>query len=162
MTLSQTHLKSGLSKLQEAAELVDRISSEAEVQKVELAVKQDEADKALVTITAGVSQASERQVEVAKIKEFVMVEEGKIKVRRDVVEADLAEIQVCTVCPQTVFALNYCLPSTNTGDPAGAGRGEGGRGAHPVGQHRRDPEPEDAPRGDPRRDGGRAEAYGHL
>ena len=62
------HLQSGLSKLEEASETVDKLSAEAKEQQKELKVKQDMADKAMDKITDTLESASDRRKEVEVLR----------------------------------------------------------------------------------------------
>lgn len=86
-------LNQGLSKLKEAEDTVDRLTKEAKEKKALLAVKQKEADDALVRITTAMQSASESKVQAQKLKEFLSKEEGKIKGNKDEVEEQLSSVQ---------------------------------------------------------------------
>lgn len=90
---SQTnHLTSGLNKLNEAKELVDQLSRDAQEDKKALAIKQKEADEALKKITQAMEKAAERKQETELLQRNLQEEEAKIKVTKTSIEAELKDI----------------------------------------------------------------------
>ena len=89
----QEHLRAGVGKLKEASSTVDKLSSEAEEQKVRLKAAQEEADKALEKITRTMEEANARKREVEKLSEKLATDEVEIQRRKGGVEAELAEVQ---------------------------------------------------------------------
>lgn len=87
------HLQGGLSKLTEAQETVDVLSSEAVDKENLLKEKQADADEALSRITVAMEAASERKNEVAKLSEEVKEKAVVITARKAEVEEGLAEVQ---------------------------------------------------------------------
>ena len=87
-----THLTSGLNKLNEAKDLVDKLSHEAQEDKKALAVKQKEADEALKNITSAMEKAAERKQETEQLQRNLQEEEAKIKVTKTSIEAELKDI----------------------------------------------------------------------
>ena len=71
VNLSRAWFQGGLSKLSEAQETVDVLSTEAVAKEAELKVKQAEADEALQFITVAMEKASDRKQEVAILKKEV-------------------------------------------------------------------------------------------
>ena len=57
-------MSAGLSKLEDAAKLVDELSQKAGKQKILLKQKQEEANVALVSITKSMEQKAERKQEI--------------------------------------------------------------------------------------------------
>ena len=88
-----SHLKAGLTKLQEAETLVGSLSKKAEQQQKLLAEKQREADEALKQITAAMEKAAERKQEVEQLQRQLQEENHKINARKSEVEIELADIQ---------------------------------------------------------------------
>eukprot|EP01049_Picozoa_sp_SAG25_P002666 SAG25_NODE_143_length_14049_cov_6.050817_1_plen_2680_part_10 len=95
------HLQGGLSKLTEAQETVDVLSSEAVEKENLLKVKQADADEALSRITVAMEAASERKTEVAKLSEEVKEKAVVISGRKAEVEEGLAEVQPQIEAAQT-------------------------------------------------------------
>ena len=62
------HLIAGLSKLQDAAEFVDKLSKKAQSQKELLKAKQAEADTDLTKINVALEKKAERKQEAEKLK----------------------------------------------------------------------------------------------
>jgi dynein heavy chain 2 len=88
-----TYLAGGLSKLQDAANYVDKLSSDARVQQKELALKQSQADLALKQITDSMIEAAEQKKEMETLQESLKEEEVKIVARKQAVELELAEVE---------------------------------------------------------------------
>ena len=87
------HLVAGLQKLEEAADQVSELSTQASEQQRLLAEKQIEADDALQRITVAMSAASERKKEVEELQVKLGKEEADLSARRGPIEKQLAEIQ---------------------------------------------------------------------
>ena len=87
------HLVAGLQKLEEAADQVSDLSTQAIEQQRLLAEKQIEADDALQRITVAMSAASERKKEVEDLQVKLGKEETDLSARRGPIEKQLAEIQ---------------------------------------------------------------------
>ena len=87
------HLQSGLSKLEEAAETVDKLSAEAKEQQKELKVKQDMADKAMDKITDTLESASDRRKEVEILRKDMEVEQKNTESKKADIEVELSEVK---------------------------------------------------------------------
>ena len=83
---------SGLNKLNEAKELVDKLTRELGVDKQALAQKQKEADEALKSITLAMEKAAERKQETETLQQNLQSEEGKIKIAKTNIESELKDI----------------------------------------------------------------------
>jgi dynein heavy chain 2 len=86
-------LVDGLQKITEANQEVDVITKQAEVMRVELGIKQKEADEALNTITKAVEEASKSKSEAEQLKKFLVEEEGKTKDSKLQVESELSKVE---------------------------------------------------------------------
>jgi len=86
-------LTDGLSKITEANREVDVITNQAEQMRVELGVKQREADEALDTITKAVETATASKSEAEKLRKFLIEEESKTKDSKAQVETELAKVE---------------------------------------------------------------------
>ena len=86
-------LTDGLSKITEANKEVDVITNQAEKMRVELGVKQREADEALNTITKAVETATVSKSEAEKLRKFLIEEEAKTKDSKSQVETELARVE---------------------------------------------------------------------
>ncbi|CAD8135851.1 unnamed protein product [Paramecium octaurelia] len=86
------HLQKGLEKLQEANNLVNKLTQEAQEKKVLLSKKQLEADDALQKISKAMQDAAERRQETEQLQRYLQEEEGKIKVSKDKVEDELRDV----------------------------------------------------------------------
>ena len=75
----------GLSKLQDAAEFVDKLSNKVQSQKVLLKEKQAEADAALAKINVALEKKAERKQEADKLKKQCL-EDETIKERKVLIE----------------------------------------------------------------------------
>ena len=78
-TSESRHLIAGLSKLQDAAEFVDKLSKKAQSQKELLKAKQAEADAALAKINVTLEKKAERKQEAEKFKKQCLEDEEIIK-----------------------------------------------------------------------------------
>ena len=87
------HLKSGLDKIDEANQLVDKLSSQAAIQKKDLKKKQAEAEVFLKKIEKTYEDASDQKREAEEIREFLKKEEGKTIEQRTAVENQLAKVK---------------------------------------------------------------------
>ena len=87
------HLKSGLSKLVEAAETVDKLSDEAREQQKQLKHKQDTADKAMDKITETLESASDRRREVEVLRADMVVEQKNTESKKADIEVELSDVK---------------------------------------------------------------------
>lgn len=87
------HLSAGLSKLEDAAKLVDELSQKAGKQKILLKQKQEEANVALVSITKSMEQKAERKQEIEGLQRKCAEDEEIIQRRKFDVEDELKDIQ---------------------------------------------------------------------
>eukprot|EP01022_Parablepharisma_sp_SALTPOND_P023029 TRINITY_DN475_c0_g1_i1.p1 TRINITY_DN475_c0_g1~~TRINITY_DN475_c0_g1_i1.p1 ORF type:complete len:3195 (-),score=434.63 TRINITY_DN475_c0_g1_i1:26360-35944(-) len=85
-------LSSGLSKLSEAENLVEKLLAEVTRSKNELSQKQIEAKNAMEDITKAMTIASERKVEVEKLQKVLQVEEEKIMKKKHDIDDELRDI----------------------------------------------------------------------
>ena len=86
-------MEDGLKRLQDAAATVDELNKNANVQRKELAEKQEAADKAMVEITESISISSERKIEVTKLTEQLAVAKVALTKHKDEIENELAEVK---------------------------------------------------------------------
>ena len=91
-TSESRHLIAGLSKLQDAAEFVDKLSKKAQSQKELLKAKQAEADTALAKINVALEKKAERKQEAEKLKKQCLEDEEIIKERKVLIEDELVDI----------------------------------------------------------------------
>ncbi|PRP81711.1 hypothetical protein PROFUN_10811 [Planoprotostelium fungivorum] len=89
----QSRLQTGLSKLSEAAIVVDSLSRDAEEKKVLLAEKQDLANKALGEITKSMELASEQKKEIKVLTEKLAEEAIAMNTSKVEIEGKLSNIQ---------------------------------------------------------------------
>ena len=89
----QSHLKAGVSKLNEATALVDELKQKAAKQRALLAEKQEEADAALQEITTSMQQATEQKREMEDIKQVQSQERVKLEKRKKAIDIELSEIE---------------------------------------------------------------------
>ncbi|XP_054724974.1 LOW QUALITY PROTEIN: cytoplasmic dynein 2 heavy chain 1-like [Uloborus diversus] len=89
----KTHLQAGVSKLEEARSLVDRLNSEAQEQSALLAEKQAEADEALRLITTSMSNTGDQKIELEKLKTKIEEENIKLSKRKKDIDLELKEIE---------------------------------------------------------------------
>jgi dynein heavy chain 2 len=87
------YLKGGLAKLSEAAKFVDKLSAEANLQQIELAQKQKEADLALKEITESMVKAADQKTEMEALNSKLAKEETEILARKRAVELELADVE---------------------------------------------------------------------
>ncbi|CAH1776602.1 unnamed protein product [Owenia fusiformis] len=90
---NQHHLQAGVSKLNEAKELVDGLKKKAAEQSKHLAEKQEEADVALKEITVTMQNASEQKSEMEVLKGQTAEENIKLEKRKKGIDKELAEIE---------------------------------------------------------------------
>uniref|UniRef100_A0AAV2J329 Cytoplasmic dynein 2 heavy chain 1 n=1 Tax=Knipowitschia caucasica TaxID=637954 RepID=A0AAV2J329_KNICA len=93
LTTRLQHLQAGVSKLNEAKELVDELKRRAAEQSVLLKTKQQEADSALQEITTSMQNASDQKTEMEKIKGKMAQEVSKIEERKTKIDDELKEVQ---------------------------------------------------------------------
>ncbi|XP_029458286.1 cytoplasmic dynein 2 heavy chain 1 [Rhinatrema bivittatum] len=93
LTKRQSHLQAGVSKLNEAKDLVDKLKRKAREQSILLKTKQTEADAALQEITVSMQNASDQKTEMEKIKQKIAEEAVKIEERKRKIEDELKEVQ---------------------------------------------------------------------
>ena len=106
----QAHLQAGLTKLNEAATLVDQLKRKAAEQKVLLAQKQEEADAALNEITASMQQASEQRSQMEVLKQQQSQERAKLEKRKKAIDIELSEIE--PLVQETRQAVGSIKPET--------------------------------------------------
>ncbi|GFR12638.1 cytoplasmic dynein 2 heavy chain 1 [Trichonephila clavata] len=87
------HLLAGVSKLNEARSLVDKLNSEAMEQSALLAEKQAEADEALRLITTSMSNTGDQKIELEKLKTKIEEENIKLSKRKKDIDLELKEIE---------------------------------------------------------------------
>ncbi|CAL1265870.1 unnamed protein product [Larinioides sclopetarius] len=87
------HLLAGVSKLNEARSLVDKLKSEAKEQSTLLAEKQAEADEALRLITTSMSNTGDQKIELEKLKARIEEENIKLSKRKKDIDLELKEIE---------------------------------------------------------------------
>jgi dynein heavy chain 2 len=89
----QGHLQAGVSKLNEATALVDKLKSKAAKQQALLAEKQAQADGALHEITASMQSATEQKNEMEQLKQKQSEERSKLEKRKKAIDIELSEIE---------------------------------------------------------------------
>ncbi|KAI0210443.1 Cytoplasmic dynein 2 heavy chain 1 [Lamellibrachia satsuma] len=89
----QQHLQAGVSKLNEAKELVDNLKRKAAEQSLVLAEKQTEADNSLKEITTTMQNASEQKMEMETLQKQAAEENKKLGLRKKDIDVELAEIE---------------------------------------------------------------------
>ncbi len=89
----QSHLKAGVSKLNEATSLVDQLKTKAARQQALLADKQAQADSALHEITASMQSATEQKNEMEGLKQQQAEERVKLEKRKKAIDIELSEIE---------------------------------------------------------------------
>ena len=89
----QTHLRAGVSKLNEATALVDELKQKADKQRALLAEKQEEADAALQEITLSMQRATEQKREMEDVKQQQSQERVKLEKRKKAIDIELSEIE---------------------------------------------------------------------
>ena len=87
----QKFLSGGLSKLDEAAKMVDTLSRDAQKQQEMLREKQGQADRALVDITQNLEDAGRKKKEAEELSSKLSVKEAEMKSKRLEVEAQLSD-----------------------------------------------------------------------
>lgn len=86
------HLSAGLSKLQEAADMVDELTRNAVHQRAQLKEKQTAADDAMNHITEALQLASDRRKEVQELTQKLNEAEKQTLGRKDAIEEELSSI----------------------------------------------------------------------
>ncbi|XP_022324921.2 cytoplasmic dynein 2 heavy chain 1-like isoform X2 [Crassostrea virginica] len=89
----QHHLQAGVSKLNEAKQLVDELKRKAGEQSVLLAEKQAEADTALREITISMQNASDQKNEMEELKRQAAEEDKVLQTRKKAIDRELAEVE---------------------------------------------------------------------
>ena len=89
----QKHLAAGVSKLNEATSLVDKLKQKAAEQRAQLATKQEEADIALQEITVSMQRATEQKAEMETVKQRQSEERQKLEQRKKAIDIELSEIE---------------------------------------------------------------------
>ena len=89
----QNRLQAGVSKLNEATELVDKLKGKAAKQQKLLAEKQTQADSALHEITSSMQTATEQKNEVEILKQQQSEERVKLEKRKKAIDIELSEIE---------------------------------------------------------------------
>jgi dynein heavy chain 2 len=89
----QNHLQAGVTKLNEAKEMVDKLKQKAADQSQLLAEKQEEADVALKEITASMQRASEQRNEMETVRQKLAEESHKLEQRKKAIDIELSEIE---------------------------------------------------------------------
>ncbi|KDO32540.1 hypothetical protein SPRG_03015 [Saprolegnia parasitica CBS 223.65] len=92
LLLDVTHLKSGLSKLEEASSTVDELSKSAVIKKRELGAAQVSADEAMDEIKRALDRASVNRREVEDLKKQLAKAEESTNARKREIEDELSEI----------------------------------------------------------------------
>ena len=87
-----SHLYSGVEKIKNANEVVDKLSENASKQKRELKIKQDEAERFLQKIQQTYESASDQKREAEEIKAYLKKEEEKTLDQRLIIEAELNKV----------------------------------------------------------------------
>ena len=83
----------GLSKLNEASQQVNTLQQSASAQRVELDLKEKEANEALTKISAAMSDASEQRSLMQQLQAQITEEESKIEERQAVINQELSHVQ---------------------------------------------------------------------
>lgn len=91
--LRRGHLQAGISKLNEAKELVDSLKKEAGEQSVILTQKQEEADKALKEITKTMEDAGDQKIEMEKLQIVIDKETENITKRKADIDTELSGVK---------------------------------------------------------------------
>jgi dynein heavy chain 2 len=86
------HLIAGLDKLREAAHLVDKLSRQAQDQKILLKEKQGEADAALDKINIALEQKAERKQEAERLRKQCMEDQEVIQERKSLIDEEVVDI----------------------------------------------------------------------
>ncbi len=89
----QKHLKNGVSKLNDAKNVVNELEKKAKVQREKLAQKQSEADRALNEITRSMQGAGEQKIEMEDLKVKIEKENKNLAKRKEEIEEELKEVQ---------------------------------------------------------------------
>lgn len=86
------HLQAGVTKLNEAKQLVDELKSKAADQSKILAQKQLEADDSLKEITETMQNAGDQKIEMQKLKDQVSEENVKLEKRKKEIDIELEDV----------------------------------------------------------------------
>ena len=89
----QSHLQAGVSKLNEATALVDKLKRRAGEQRNLLAQKQHQADEALKEITVSMQKATEQKNEMEVLKVQQSEERVKLEKRKKAIDIELSEVE---------------------------------------------------------------------
>ncbi|XP_071951365.1 cytoplasmic dynein 2 heavy chain 1-like isoform X2 [Antedon mediterranea] len=89
----RTHLKAGVSKLEEAKRTVAELKAKANEQSKELAIKQTEADNALEEIERNMQETGEQRSKIESLQSKAAVENQKLEKRKQTIDIELAEIE---------------------------------------------------------------------
>ncbi|OWF37256.1 Cytoplasmic dynein 2 heavy chain 1 [Mizuhopecten yessoensis] len=89
----QHHLQAGVSKLNEAKQLVDELKRKAAEQSILLAEKQSEADSALREITVSMQNASDQKNEMEVLKQQAAEEDKVLQKRKKAIDIELQEVE---------------------------------------------------------------------
>ena len=86
-------LQNGVSKLNEAKNVVNELESKANEQRKKLSQKQSEADAALNEITKSMQGAGEQKIEMEELKVKIEAENKKLAKRKAEIEEELKDVQ---------------------------------------------------------------------
>ncbi|KAL3878520.1 hypothetical protein ACJMK2_030860 [Sinanodonta woodiana] len=89
----QHHLQAGVSKLNEAKQLVDELKRKAAEQSQLLAEKQAEADSALREITTAMQNASDQKSEMEELKQSAAKENALLETRKKAIDKEMKEVE---------------------------------------------------------------------
>ena len=89
----QSHLQAGVSKLNEATALVDKLKRKAAEQRSLLSEKQAQADEALKNITVSMQKATEQKNEMEVLKLQQSEERVKLEKRKKAIDIELSEVE---------------------------------------------------------------------
>nr|KAG5701774.1 hypothetical protein BaRGS_000764 [Batillaria attramentaria] len=89
----QRHLQAGVSKLNDAKQLVDELKRKAAEQSQLLAEKQAEADTALSEITISMQDASDQKIEMEELKKSAAEENKVLEKRKAAIDIEMAEVE---------------------------------------------------------------------
>jgi dynein heavy chain 2, cytosolic len=93
VTRRRDYLRAGLSKLQEASDLVESLKRDANERSVRLTEKQAEADEALKQITQSMERASDQKREMEQLQEKLKVKEVELHERKRDIDEELKDVQ---------------------------------------------------------------------
>ncbi|XP_025088458.1 cytoplasmic dynein 2 heavy chain 1-like isoform X3 [Pomacea canaliculata] len=89
----QKHLQAGVSKLNDAKQLVDELKRKANEQSQLLAEKQAEADAALREITVSMQDASDQKIEMEELKKSAAEENKALEKRKKAIDQEMAAVE---------------------------------------------------------------------